>query len=85
MLTKIITFSAKEWFLAGVPLMLNLIKSSFFFFWGGGLLLAKIINYGLDPHISDAKIDPIIPFSVFESHRYSNNNKKITGKVKSCV
>ena len=26
------------------------------------LVLAKIVNFGLDPHTSDAKTDPFIPF-----------------------
>ena len=37
--------------------MLNLIKISFF-----GAIFGKIINFGLDPHIPDAKTDPFIPF-----------------------
>ena len=37
--------------------MLNLIKTSIF-----GLFLAKIVNFGLDPNIPDAKTDPFIPF-----------------------
>ena len=36
--------------------MLNLIKTS--------MLKAKIINFGLDPHISDTKTGPFIPFGV---------------------
>ena len=34
--------------------MLNFIKN--FNFW------QKKVNFGLDPHISDAKTDPFIPF-----------------------
>ena len=37
--------------------MLNFIKLQF---WG--LFLAKIVHFGLDPHTSDAKTDPFIPF-----------------------
>ena len=43
------------------------------------LFLAKIVYFWLDPHISDAKTEPFIPFRagffIFESHRYSNNIK----------
>ena len=34
-----------------------------FHFWGP--FLAKNINFGLDPHISDAKTDPFIPFGAY--------------------
>ena len=37
--------------------MLNLIKTSIL-----GAFLAKIVNFGLDPNISDAITDPFIPF-----------------------
>ena len=37
------------------PSMLNLIKKMIFFG-------AKIVNFGLDRHIFDAKTDPFIPF-----------------------
>ena len=41
----------------GVHSRLNLIKSSIL-----GAILAKIVNFGLDPHIFDAKTDSFIPF-----------------------
>ena len=37
--------------------MLNLTKTSYF----GGYFLAKIVNFGLEPHVHDAKTDPFIP------------------------
>ena len=47
--------------------MLSLIKTSIL-----GPFLAKHVNFGLDPHISDAKSDPFIPFGadffVYLSH-----------------
>ena len=39
--------------------MLNFIKKNFIF-WGA--ILAKIVNFGLDPHISNVKTEPFIPF-----------------------
>ena len=47
-------------------------------FYDFRLFLSKIVNFGFDLHISDAKTDPFIPsgadlFCIFESHRYSNN------------
>ena len=43
--------------MAEVHSVLNLRKLQF---WGA--ILAKIVNFGLDPHIFDAKTDPFVPF-----------------------
>ena len=60
--------------------MLNFIKTSIF--WA---ILAKIINFGLDPHIFDAKTDPFIPFwanlFVYLKHKGIQIIEKITGKI----
>ena len=47
--------------------MLNLIKTSIV-----GAILAKTVNFGLDPHIPEAKTDPIIPFGA-DIFVYSNH------------
>ena len=64
--------------------MFNLIKTSI---WG--LFLAKIVNFGLKPHIYDAKTDPFIRSGVdlFVYLEYIGIQiiKKITGKIVSCV
>ena len=65
---------------------LNLIKTSIL-----GLFLAKIINFGLDPHIFDAKTDSFIPFgaNLFVNLKHIGIQfqiiEKMTGKIVSCV
>ena len=57
--------------------MFNLIKTSIL----GAIFLAKIVNFGLKPHIYDAKTDPFILsgvdlFVYLEYiYRYSHNRK----------
>ena len=58
--------------------MINLIRKKNFDFLG--LFSAKIVNFGIDPYISDAETDTFIPFGadlfcIFETHRCSNNSK----------
>ena len=54
-----------------------------------GLFLAKSTNFGLDPHISDTKTDPFIPFGadlfVYLKHTGIHIKEKITGRIESCV
>ena len=64
--------------------MLNFIKTSILWlFW------AKIVNFGLDPHIFDAKTDPFIPFGailfVYLKHIGIQIIEEITGKILCCV
>ena len=60
--------------------MLNFIKTSIL-----GAILAKIINFGLDQHIFDAKTDPFIPFGanlfVYLKQIGIQIIEKITGKI----
>ena len=64
--------------MARVHSILNFIKTLFL-----GLSLAKIVNFGLDPHISDAKTDPFIPFGadlfVYLKHMGIQIIENITG------
>ena len=64
--------------------MLDFIKTSIF-----GLFLAKIVNFGLNPHIFDAKTDPFIPSGanlfVYLKHIGIQILEKITGKILCCV
>ena len=54
-----------------------------------GAILAKIINFGLKPHIYDAKTDPftLSGVDVFLYLEYIGIQiiEKITGKIVSCV
>ena len=73
--------------MAGVHSMLNFIKKKPLKFWG--LFWAKILNFGLDPRIFDAKTDPFIPFGanffVYLKHIGIQIIEKITGKIVCCV
>ena len=64
--------------------MFNLIKTSIL-----GAILAKIVNFGLKPHIYDAKTDPFILSGVdlFVYLEYIGIEiiEKITGKIVNCV
>ena len=66
--------------------MLNFIKTSIL-----GAILAKIVNFGLDPHIFDAETDPFIPFwanlfvYMYLKHIGIQIIEKITGKSLCCV
>ena len=66
--------------MARVHSLLNLIKN--FDLWA---FLTKIVNLGIDPHISDAKTDPFFPFgaSLFVYFKYICIQiiEKITGKI----
>ena len=61
--------------------MLNFIKNFNF----GGCFWQKIVIFGLDPHIFDAKIDPFIPFGanlfVYLKHIGIQIIEKINGKI----
>ena len=54
-----------------------------------GPFLAKIDNFGLDPHIFDAKTDPFIRFGtnlfVYLKNIGIQTIEKITGKILCCV
>ena len=64
--------------------MFNLIKTSIL-----GAILAKIVNFGLNPHIYDAKTDPFIlswvDLFVYLEYIGIQIIEKITGKIVSCV
>ena len=64
--------------------MFNLIKTSI---WG--LFFGKNVNFGLKPHIYDAKTDPFIlsGVDIFVYLEYIGIQiiEKITGKIVSCV
>ena len=70
--------------MAGVHSILDFIKTSIL-----GLFLAKIYNFGLDPHIFDGRTDPFIPFGanlfVYLKHIGIQIIEKITGKILCCV
>ena len=48
----------KEWFCGRSAFDVKFIKTSIL----GAISFAKIVNFGLYPHISDAKTDPFSPF-----------------------
>ena len=64
--------------------MFNLIKTSIL-----GAILAKIVNFGLKPHIYDAKTDPFslsgVDFFVYLKCIGIQIIEKIAGKIVSCV
>ena len=66
--------------------MLNFIKKKLQFL---ELFLSKIVNFGLDLHIFDAKTDPFIPFGanlfVYLKHIGIQIIEKITGEILCCV
>ena len=75
----------KEWF-CGMTAFDVKFNKNLQFCW---LFLAKIINFGLEPHISDAKTAPFIPFGadlfVYLNHIGIQITQKITGEKISCV
>ena len=65
--------------------MLNFIKTSIFWLF----LAKKQVNFGLEPHISDAKTDPFIRFGadhfVYLNHIGIHITYNVSGEIISCV